>query len=75
METLFSSVTSIKATRDADSIVFSDELIQIREKAKGSSYEGLECIIKSLEKAKIRLNANVNFDMALELLLLTMKEN
>ena len=40
-----------------------------------SSWEGLECIIKSLEKAKIRLNANVNFDMALELLLLTMKEN
>lgn len=71
----YRDVLLFKATRDADSIVFSDELIQIREKAKGSSYEGLECIIKSLEKAKIRLNANVNFDMALELLLLTMKEN
>ena len=32
-------------------------------------------MLKALDKAKIRLNANVNFDMALELLLLTMKEN
>lgn len=71
----YRDVLLFKATRDADSIVFSDELISIREKARGSSYEGLECIIKALEKAKIRLNANVNFDMALELLLLTMKEN
>ena len=37
--------------------------------------KGLECILKALDKAKIRLNANVNFDMVMELLLLTMKEN
>ena len=71
----YRDVLLFKATRDADSIVFKDELISIREKARHSSYEGLECIIKALEKAKIRLSANVNFDMALELLLLTMKEN
>ncbi len=71
----YRDVLLFKATRDADSMVFSQELISIREKARNSSYEGLECIIKALEKAKIRLNANVNFDMALELLLLTMKEN
>ena len=58
-----------------DVLIFSNELNSIRDKAKGSSYEGLECIIKALEKAKVRLNANVNFDMAMELLLLTMKEN
>ena len=71
----YRDVLMFKASRDADSLIFSHELISIREKAQKSSYEGLECIIKSLEKAKIRLNANVNFDMALELLLLTMKEN
>ena len=71
----YRDVLMFKATRDEDSLIFSHELISIREKAQKSSYEGLECIIKSLEKAKIRLNANVNFDMALELLLLTMKEN
>ena len=71
----YRDVLLFKATCDADSLIFSDELNSIRQKAKHSSYEGLECIIKALEKAKIRLNANVNFDMALELLLLTMKEN
>ncbi len=71
----YRDVLLFKATRDADSLIFSDELISIREKARKSSYEGLDMIIKALEKAKLRLNANVNFDMALELLLLTMKEN
>lgn len=71
----YRDVLLFKATRDADSIIFSDELINIRQKAKNSSYEGLECILKALERAKIRLNANVNFDMVMELLLLTMKEN
>ena len=40
-----------------------------------SSYEGLETILNSIEKAKARLNANVNTELALELMLLTMKEN
>ena len=36
---------------------------------------GIETILKALDKAKIRLAANVNFDLTMELLLLTMKEN
>jgi len=71
----YRDVLMFKATRDADSLIFSGELNSIREKVKKSSYEGLECVLKALDKAKVRLNANVNFDMALELLLLTMKEN
>ena len=71
----YRDVLMFKATRDANNLVFSNELNSIRDKAKDSSYEGLECIIKALEKAKVRLNANVNFDMAMELLLLTMKES
>lgn len=37
--------------------------------------EGHEEILSAIEKAKVRLNANVNTDLALELMLLTMKEN
>ena len=75
MQLWYRDVLMFKATCDANNLVFSNELNSIRDKAKDSSYEGLECIIKALEKAKVRLNANVNFDMAMELLLLTMKEN
>ena len=71
----YRDVLMFKATCDANNLVFSNELNSIRDKARDSSYEGLECIIKALEKAKVRLNANVNFDTAMELLLLTMKEN
>ena len=45
------------------------------DQAKRSSYEGLNEIIQSLEKAKARLTANVNFDVAMEMMLLVMKEN
>lgn len=71
----YRDVLMFKATQDADLLIFKEELGAIRDKAKNSSYEGLECILKALDKAKIRLNANVNFDMVMELLLLTMKEN
>ncbi len=38
------------------------------------SYEGLEKILEALEKTKTRLRANVNFDLAMELLFLTIRE-
>ena len=71
----YRDVLLFKSTRDADSMIFSDEMIRIRKKASESSYEGLGQIIEALEKAKQRLKANVNFDLTMELLLLTMKEN
>ena len=45
------------------------------EQARRSSYEGIETILDSLDKAKSRLKANVNFDLVMELLFLTIKEN
>ena len=39
------------------------------------SYEGIENILDALEKAKARMKANVNFELTMELLLLTIKEN
>ena len=64
-----------KATKDVGGLVFSDQLKFIKEKASKSSYEGIERILESIEKAKARLNANVNFDLLMELMLLTIKEN
>ena len=71
----YRDVLLYKATWNPSSIVFSDEILTIRKMATKSSYEGIETILKALDKAKIRLNANVNFDLTMELLLLTMKEN
>ena len=71
----FRDVLMYKATLEVDKVVFKDELNAIKERAMRSSYEGIETILEGLEKAKARLKANVNFDLVMELLLLTIKEN
>lgn len=64
-----------KATSDANHLVFKEEIQNIKKVASRTSYEGMEKVINSLQKAKKRLDANVNFDLTMELLLLDMKEN
>ncbi len=71
----YRDVLIYKATKSVDRVVFSDQMRPIRERASKSSYEGLELILEAIEKAKARLKSNVNFELTMELLLLTIKEN
>lgn len=71
----YRDVLLFKATNDANHLIFKEEIKYIRKEADQKSYEGIEIILDSLEKAKSRLSANVNFDLTMELLFLTMKEN
>lgn len=71
----FRDVLLFKATWEVDGLVFKQEINAIRERAQSSSYEGLEKIINAIDKAKSRLHANVNFDLTMELLFLTIREN
>ena len=71
----YRDVLLFKATKDANSLIFKDELQSIRKTADRSTYEGIEIIVKALQQAKRRLDANVNFDLTMELLLLTIQEN
>ena len=64
-----------KATKDVNHLIFKEEIQYIKKTASRSTYEGIEIIIKALDNAKRRLSANVNFDLTMELLLLTIKEN
>lgn len=71
----YRDVLLFKATHDANHLIFKEEIQHIRKVADKSAYEGIEKIIDALEKSKQRLNANVNFELTMELLLLTIKEN
>ena len=71
----YRDVLIYKATKNVDRVVFSDQMRYIKDRAKKSSYEGIENILEGIEKAKARLKANVNFELTMELLLLTIKEN
>ncbi|NBJ97987.1 DNA polymerase III subunit delta' [bacterium 1xD8-48] len=71
----YRDVLLFKATHDVNHLIFREEIQSIRKVADKSTYEGIERIIDALEKSKQRLNANVNFELTMELLLLTIKEN
>ena len=71
----FRDILLYKATTDVNGLIFKDEVYDIKKQASKSSYSGIEAILEALEKAKVRLTANVNFDLVMELLLLTIKEN
>lgn len=70
----YRDVLLFKATNDINHLIFREEITAIRKVAGRSSYEGIEEVIEALDKAKKRLEANVNFDLTMELLLLTIKE-
>lgn len=71
----YRDVLLFKATNDVNHLIFKEEIQYIRKVANKCAYEGIEKILDAMEKAKNRLNANVNFDLTMELLLLTIKEN
>lgn len=71
----YRDVLYFKATTDVNGLIFKDEVYDIKRQAELSSYNAIERILEALQKVQVRLNANVNFDLAIELLLLTIKEN
>lgn len=71
----YRDVLLFKAMNDANHLVFRGEIQWLMRVADRSTYEGIEEVIEALEKAKRRLDANVNFDLTMELLFLTIKEN
>lgn len=75
IEMWYRDVLLFKVTKDANNLVFTEEINAIRQQASKSSYEGIENILKGCEVAKARLKANVNFDLAMELMFLNIKEN
>lgn len=71
----YRDVLYFKATSDANGIIFKENLRAIKEQTRQCSYEGIEKILEGISKAKMRLNANVNFELTMELLFLLIKEN
>ncbi len=71
----YRDILMFKVTKDINLLLYKGEYSEILKQANRSSYEGLEEIIKAVEKAKVRMKANVNFDIVMELMFLTIKEN
>ena len=74
-EMWFRDVLLFKATKEVDSLIFKEEINAISDRASVSSYEGIQKITDAIHVAADRLRANVNFDLTMELLFMTIKEN
>ncbi len=75
MQLWFRDILMFKATQDSSLFIFKDEYKYLKEISDHSDYAGIEKILAAIDKAKVRLEANVNFELTMELMLLVMKEN
>ncbi len=71
----YRDVLLYKATMDTQALVFKDESEAVIRESEERSYESMENIIRSIEKTQQRIKANVNFELAMELMLLAVKES
>ena len=69
-------LTQIRAaiSMDPDGLLFPEQLDRIRAASGCMSFEGIQSVLDSIRESTLRLDANVNFGLTMELLLLTMKE-
>lgn len=75
MQIWYRDALMYKVTKDTNLLIFKDEYTTINEMSKKTGYDGFETILQAIDTARTRLQANVNTELALELMLLDMKEN
>ena len=75
MQIWYRDALMFKVTKDANLLIFKDEYSAINEMSQKTGYDGFENILEAIDKAKVRLEANVNMELAMELMFLVMKEN
>lgn len=74
MAVWYRDVLLFKATYDVNHLIFADEIQYIKKVAVGVSYEGLEIILLAIDKAKQRLRSNVNYELTMQLLFMTIRD-
>ena len=74
MQMWYRDVLLYKVTKDMNLLIFKDEYRAINEISMNSSYDKLERVLEAIDKARVRLDANVNMELAMELMLMVMKE-
>lgn len=70
----FRDMLVYKATGSRERMIFQDDYRTIEAMSQNCSYYDIDVILKSIAQAEDRLNANVNFDAAMEVLLLAVKD-
>lgn len=74
MELWYRDILLFKATKDVDLLVFQEDAFDMKRASERCSYEGIEAVLAAIQTARKRLDANVNFELTMQLLLETMKD-
>ncbi len=64
----------LKVTGNVDKILFKNEYSSLKKQAGKLTYKGIEDKIDAIARAEQRLKANANYEVTMELLLLTLKD-
>ena len=75
MQLWYRDVLIYKATQDKELLIFKGECKAVEDISSRCAYDGLERILDTITRTRMRLNSNVNMELAMEFLLLSMKEN
>lgn len=70
----YRDILLIKSGADNEKIVFNDNIGQIKKQAEVISFEAIENVLEELDGVKGKLKINVNFELIMELLLITMRD-
>ena len=71
----FKDVLLYKATMNDNLMLFKEDSFDIHEQANYCTYHGLNNIFDAITETRARLNANVNFELTIMLLINAIKEN
>jgi len=71
----FKDVLLYKATLNDELLLFKEDSYDIHEQAQRCSYLGLNSIVDGITDTRAKLNANVNFELTIMLLIQAIKEN
>lgn len=71
----YRDVLMFKVTGNLDRLLFKGQHSALKKQAAVLSYMGIEDKIDAIARAKKRIDVNANFNVTMELLLLTLKEN
>ena len=69
----YRDVLLYKATADANTIRFTEQVYDIRRVSEQMNYDKIQNILDTIEKSRKRIAANVNIGIVMELLLFAMR--
>lgn len=75
LEFWYRDVLIYKVSANASELMYQKEEKVIREQAQKLSYSRIERIFRKIEEVRVQLKSNVNFEMVLEMLFITIRDS